>query len=47
MYDIWGALMDILINNPIKISIDTIEIDEHLPSLELCISIDIEKVVAN
>ena len=35
--------MDILINNPIKISINTIEIDEHLPSLKLCISIDIEK----
>ena len=35
--------MDILINKPIKISIDTIEIDEHLPSLKLCISIDFEK----
>ena len=35
--------MDILINNPIKISTDTIEIDEHWPSLKLCISIDIEK----
>ena len=39
--------MDILINNPIKISIDTIEIDEHLPSLKLYISIDIEKVVSS
>lgn len=35
--------MDILINKPIKISIDTIEIDEHIPSLKLCISIDFEK----
>lgn len=35
--------MDILINNPIKISINTIEIDEHWPSLKLYISIDIEK----
>lgn len=39
--------MDILINNPIKISIDTIEIDEHWPSLKLYISIDIEKVVSS
>lgn len=35
--------MDILINNPIKISIDTREIDDRLPSFYLYVSIEIEK----
>lgn len=35
--------MDILINKPIKISLDTIDIDKHLPSLEFCIQISTQK----
>lgn len=35
--------MDIVINHPIKIAIDTVGIDERLPSLELCIQVIIQK----